>query len=194
MEVTLSNICPSELCKMQEGLEISCEFRNRGGNDNNIYIINKCDIASYDFDYTTNIVNSFTLNTNTTWFLVQARLDSIAWEETVNQQTGFYTQNLTFILDLVAQANTVDDGAQALLNFLHSITNPYNDYVAVFTHNMGFRRVFGLLEIRGLKNGGGTVGTSGTNFEELGGYTITMTASAGEPAPVLAIGAALPTV
>lgn len=181
-------------CGLSNGLEISCDYRTPGGNDNTIYIINKCNIDSYADNYTNGVVDEITLNPGAVWFAVQARLDTITWEETVNQQSGFYTQTLTFILDLIANAATKDEGAQMLLDFVQQISNPYNNFVAVLAHNGGFRRIFGLYEIRGLKNGAGTVGISGANFEETGGYTITLTAGSSRPAPVLSIDAPLPLV
>lgn len=182
-------------CKLTQGITISCTDRTPGGNDNTIFLINKCEIASYTDTYTDNTIDDITLIGGAVWFPVQARLDTVAWEETVNQQSGFFTQNLTFVVDLIATGASIDAGAQTVLDFINELTNPYNNFVAVFNHNGGFRRVFGLLgATRGLKNGGGTVGTSGTNFEEIGGYTITLSSVSGKPAPVLSINAALPTV
>lgn len=180
-------------CGLSEGIEVSCE-RSPGGNLETIYIINKCQIENYDDSYTDNVIDAINLTPGAVWFPIQTKIDTLSWEVPVDQAGGFYTQNITFNLDLLVQNNDFDLSAQKLLDFVNTITNPYNNFVAVITHNNGRRYVFGLQKGRGLKNGGGSTIVSGATLTDPAGATITLTTGSTKPPFVLSQNAALPIV
>jgi len=191
---TILNI-PCVGCELETGFQVSCVQRTVSGNDTLIYITDKCNIESYDDNYTNNIIDDINLKPGAVWYTIQGKIDGVVWTETFEPTTGGATQTLTFNTALIAEAVTIDEGAQIVLDFLNTITNPYSNFVVVVSHNAGFRRVFGLLGIRGMKMASGTQGDSGALItDNTAGYTVVLASVSTIPAPVLHINAALPII
>jgi len=171
-------------CRLATIISPSCTEASPGGNDTTLYIIDKCAIEKY-VTYSTNVIDDIVLNVNEYWIPVTVKPNSLTFEVTIDETAGFYTTNVQFIVDLLSEDPDFSLSAQLTLDWLNEIRNPYSKFVVAIQHNNGRYYVFGLPGKTGLKNGAGTVISSGAALTDQSGITVTLTGAQTKPPQVL---------
>lgn len=184
-------------CVLDSGFKAPCAPNSPGGNDNTIFIIPTCYLDTISDDGGTGasaIVTGITYTTGSTgWYQIECQPDTLVINENMNLTTGSFSYDIQFQISALANGSDGDAQAAAARGFVDSISNPYEKFTLIATSNAGdgVRYIYGESRV-GLKINDGTTFTSGTNIDELAGFTIALK-GAGSIARVVSADIDIPT-